>query len=164
MDSVSFRKVYKKMSRVRKGSKEGTNSPAVMLEWADILVDFGYNDKAAVILLGLQETAGKDRTVLRRIGKIYALMGEPYLGDAIRAYRQTLIYFPEDAESYTQLGYLYWKKVHDLPEALRFFQRSLALNPAQVDAQTLQKVVDDLKSMYRQYAARTGLKFSAIVE
>ena len=85
-------------------------------------------------------------------------MGRVYLGDTIRLYKKALQLYPDEAEAYRRLGYIYWKRVKELPQVIPFFSRSLELAPAQPQAEEMRQVRDQLIGMYNRFNAKISLE------
>jgi tetratricopeptide (TPR) repeat protein len=148
MDNNTFEKDFDKARKDKELYQSGMGNASRALELVRVYLDYNDLASAASILARVQQTAGSDVAMLHQIGALYEEMGDRYKGNAIKIYKHILELSSADARANTRLGYIYWKKVYELPLAVRYFSRSLALDPKQAQASEMKKVVDDLKGMY----------------
>lgn len=148
MDGEAFQRDYEKARTNRERYRKGMEDPSRALDLARVYLDYNDSGRAASILAREEERAGFDVAGLHQIGTLYEQMGERYKGNAINIYKRILELSPDDARANNRLGYICWKKVHELPLAVHYFSRSLALDPAQEQAGEMKRVVAELTRMY----------------
>jgi len=128
------------------------------IDLARVYLDYEYFESAFQLLQDVEKTSENKSEMLYQIGSLYEKMGYRYVGDAIRIYKRIVQISPDDAKAYAHLGYIYWKDVRELPLVVKYFSKSLALDPSQGQADEMRKVIKELKEMYSKFFGQRGLE------
>ena len=160
MNGRSFQAEYDKAILNKKRYDEAARNESMSdrIDLARVYLDYEYAEKAFSLLQDVEKKSEDTSETLHQIGSLYEKMGYRYVGDAIRIYKRIVQISPDDAKAYAHLGYIYWKDVRELPLVVKYFSKSLALDPSQGQADEMRKVIKELKEMYSKFFGQRGLE------
>ena len=106
-------------------------------------IKLGWIDEAIEEFKGAIEINPYHPGLHNNLGYLYSKRN--LLNEALGEYQKTLELDPENAEVYKNLGLLYFYKLRDYPEAQKYWERYLVLNPGDPQNELIRNKIEEIK-------------------
>jgi len=106
-------------------------------------IKLGWIDEAIEEFKGAIEINPYHPGLHNNLGYLYSKRN--LLNEALEEYQKTLELDPENAEVYKNLGLLYFYKLRDYPEAQKYWERYLVLNPGDPQNDLIRNKIEEIK-------------------